>query len=60
MHLIQIYNMHGPTVWWTDDWKELDNLIYELDRLNDPRSNAGPYRLIITIDDHKYELIPVV
>jgi hypothetical protein len=39
----RIYNMHGKTVWASND---LEKLVTRLTELNDPRGNAGPYRLI--------------
>jgi hypothetical protein len=48
LHLFQIHGMHGPTVYWDDSPTELPDMLSHLDRLNE--SNAGKYRLIVTLD----------
>lgn len=55
---LRIWNMHGPTVFSENSWENLPKLMNHYDRLNDPRSNAGSYRLFATINGVAFEMVP--
>jgi len=56
-HLLQLHNMHGPTVYWSDSLDDLPALLTQKARLDN--SNAGTYRLIVTIDGRAFEMTEV-
>jgi hypothetical protein len=51
----QIHNMFGPTVWEGD----IEEMIETLVRLNDPRQNAGLYKLHVRVRDQDVFLVPL-
>ena len=57
-HLLQLHNMHGPTVYWSDSWDDFPALLEKKARLDN--SNAGTYRLIVTIDGRAFEMQAVI